>query len=51
MAGTHLGPQEIRGRLGDGNFAGLYQRSDDEMYAIWREAVEETRALIETNWE
>jgi creatinine amidohydrolase len=51
MNWTHLGPQEIRRRLGDGNFAGLYQRSDDEMYAIWREAVEETRALIDTGWE
>ena len=51
MSWTHLGPQEIRRRLGDGNFAGLYQRSDDEMYAIWREAVEETRALIDSGWE
>jgi creatinine amidohydrolase len=47
---THLGPAAIRERLGDGNFAGLYQRGDDEMFAIWRVAVEEARALIETGW-
>ncbi len=40
----------IRALLGDGNFAGRYQRPDDEMEAIWRVAVEETRALIESGW-
>jgi creatinine amidohydrolase len=47
----HLGPKAIRERLGDGNFAGLYERSDDEMYAIWRVAVEETRALMTGGWD
>jgi creatinine amidohydrolase len=47
----HLGPQAIRERLGDGNFAGLYQRSDDDVYAIWREAIEETRALVTGGWD
>lgn len=47
----HLGPKAIRERLGDGNFAGLYQRPDDEMHAIWRAAVAETRALIEDSWD
>jgi creatinine amidohydrolase len=47
---THLGPAAIRERLGDGNFAGRYQRDDDEMFAIWRVAVEETRALLESGW-
>jgi len=47
----HLGPKAIRERLGDGNFAGLYERADDEMYAIWRAAVDETRALLAGNWE
>jgi creatinine amidohydrolase len=46
----HLGPAAIRERLGDGNFAGRYEREDDEMFALWRVAVEETRALIETGW-
>ncbi|WP_144185698.1 creatininase family protein [Elioraea rosea] len=41
---------EIRALLGDGNFAGRYQRADEEMLAIWRIAVEETRALIEGGW-
>jgi creatinine amidohydrolase len=41
---------EIRAMLGDGNFAGRYQRPDEEMLAIWRVAVEETRALIEAGW-
>jgi creatinine amidohydrolase len=41
---------EIRAMLGDGNFAGRYQRDDAEMAAIWAVAVEETRALLETGW-
>ncbi len=44
-------PAAVREALGDGNFGGLYQRSDDDMFALWREAVEETRALIERGWE
>ncbi len=36
---------------GDGNFNGYYQRSDDEMQALWQVAVEETRALIAEGWE
>ena len=46
----HLGPRAIRERLGDGNFAGRYVKPDDEMFALWRAAVEETRALIESGW-
>jgi creatinine amidohydrolase len=45
-----LSPDEVRATLGDGNFGGLYQRSDDEMLAIWQVAVEETRALIDGPW-
>ena len=29
---------------------GLYQRSDEEMLAIWDVAVEETRALLSGSW-
>lgn len=47
----HFGPAGIRERLGDGNFAGRYVRDDDEMFAIWRVAVNETRALLESGWE
>jgi creatinine amidohydrolase len=49
-AWTHLGPRAIREKLGDGNFAGRYFRSDDEMFALWRVAVAETRALITDGW-
>lgn len=44
------GSAAMRQGLGDGNFAGVYQRSDDEMLAIWAEAVAETRTLIEDGW-
>jgi creatinine amidohydrolase len=37
----------VRGYIGDGNFGGAYQRSDEDMLAIWRVAVDETRALID----
>jgi len=39
----------VRAHIGDGNFGGRYQRSDDEMHAIWEVAVAETRALL-TGW-
>ena len=45
-----LDPAGVRKMLGDGNFGGLYQRSDDDMLAIWAVAVAETRALIEGPW-
>ena len=37
--------------VGDGNFGGLYQRSDAEMLALWDVAVAETRSLIASDWE
>jgi creatinine amidohydrolase len=46
----HIGPEAVRERLGDGNFGGRYVRPDDELYALWREAVAETRALIADGW-
>jgi creatinine amidohydrolase len=46
-----LDAAEVRGTLGDGNFGGRYQRSDEDMLAIWQVAVEETRTLIEGPWE
>jgi len=44
------GPVAVRASLGDGNYAGLYQRSDAEMAAIWEVAVSETRAVIAEGW-
>ena len=43
-------PEGVRKMLGDGNFGGLYQRSDEDMLAVWDVAVKETRALIEGPW-
>ena len=37
----------VRDYLGDGNFGGCYQRSDEDMLALWQVAVEETRALLD----
>jgi creatinine amidohydrolase len=45
-----LNPAVLRTYLGDGNFGGLYQRSDEDMLAIWQVAVEETRELLEGPW-
>ena len=42
---------EMRAVYGDGNFGGYYQRADEEMLAIWQEAVGETRALLEEGWD
>ena len=41
---------EVREYLGTGNYAGLYQRSDDDMLAIWQVAIKETRALLTDAW-
>ena len=43
--------QANRDYLGDGNFAGLYQRPDEEMLALWAVAVEETRQIIDSGWD
>lgn len=45
-----LNPSEVRAYLVDGNFGGRYQRSDEEMLAIWKAGVEETRALLTEPW-
>ena len=41
---------EAREYIGDGNYGGYYQRSDDDMLEIWRIAVEETREVIAKSW-
>lgn len=45
-----LNPQGVREYMGDGNMGGVYQRSDEEMLAMWDVAVKETRALFEEGW-
>jgi creatinine amidohydrolase len=40
----------VRKHIGDGNFGGHYERSDDEMMRVWSVAVDETRALIDGGW-
>jgi creatinine amidohydrolase len=46
-----LGPKAVRQYLNDGNYGGLYERTDDEMMKIWRTAVEETRELLRKEWD
>lgn len=41
---------EVRRLVGDGNYHGRYQRSDEEVLALWQVAVEELRAAIEEGW-
>jgi len=48
---TRLVGAEMRAAYGDGNYGGYYQRSDDEMLAIWQVAVMETRTLIAEGWD
>lgn len=43
-------PAKKREILGDGNFWGRYQRSDDEMLSLWQVGVEETRTVMVEGW-
>jgi creatinine amidohydrolase len=43
-------PAEVREIVGDGNYHGRYERSDNEMLALWHVAVEETREIIDRDW-
>jgi len=45
-----LNPRETREYLGDGNFAGYYEKPDEVMAGLWRVAVDETRELLEGPW-
>ena len=44
------GLQQMREGLGDGSLGGLYERSDEEMAAIWEVAVREARAQLDGDW-
>jgi len=48
--GRTLAPAAFRAHAGDGNFGGYYRRPDEEMLALWRVGVEETRALLADGW-
>ncbi len=41
---------QVRALIGDGNYHGLYERTDSDMLALWNVAVEETRGVIEKDW-
>ena len=43
-------PAGVRSLLGDGSYGGLYERSDEDMLAIWRAGVEEVRDLLADGW-
>src|SRR5213596_3155274 len=45
-----LDPKALRTYLNDGNWGGVYQRSDEEMMKIWRVAVQETVELLNNDW-
>ncbi len=45
-----LDPKALRAYLKDGNWGGVYQRSDEEMMKIWRVAVQETLELLNNDW-
>ncbi len=41
-----LPPAAMREAIGDGNYGGAYEKPDQQVLAVWRIAVEETRAII-----
>ena len=45
-----LDPVAFREAVGDGNYGGVYQRSDEEMMAIWEVALAELREILEEGW-
>src|SRR2546423_619259 len=45
-----LDAKALRAYLKDGNWGGVYQRSDEEMMKIWSVGVAETRELLSANW-
>jgi creatinine amidohydrolase len=45
-----LDPKALRTYLKDGNWGGVYQKSDEEMMKIWSAAVQETVELLNNSW-
>jgi creatinine amidohydrolase len=50
MTSFDVSPKRIRASLGDGSYGGAYRQPDDVMLAIWKVAVEETRAMLVEGW-
>ena len=48
--GEWEGPAVAFMGIRDGNFGGAWQKPDDEMLALWRAGVEETREALEGPW-
>jgi creatinine amidohydrolase len=44
-------PARVREAIGDGSFAGSYERSDDEVLRVWDAGVAEVRELLESGWD
>ncbi|MFB2831910.1 creatininase family protein [Aeromonas jandaei] len=47
---AQLPASEVKKYIGDGNYGGEYQRSDEDMLQIWEIAKCETMALLENGW-
>lgn len=45
-----LDPKALRAYLKDGNWGGVYQRTDEEMMKVWSVAVQETLELLNNDW-
>ena len=46
----HLTPKEVKAYIGDGNYGGYYEVSDEAMEEIWRIAEDEVTEILETGW-
>ena len=45
-----MSPERVREYIRDGDFASYYERPDEEMLALWRTGLEETRNIIMNDW-
>jgi len=45
-----MSPKEVREYLEEGNFGGRFYRDDSDLDAVWTVAVDETRALLTSDW-
>ncbi len=42
-----LPPHQVKDLIGDGNYGGAYEKSDEQMMLVWQAGVEETRRAID----